>query len=267
MMRFTEYFLEDNAFEFIGPIREGDRPWSAVSSIRALIEDFIAARDETDLEALEESARVEGSEDAGFSIVVDRPIVLPRQIVSRAHGFCVGGGTLLEPGAIIKAPCVIGSGCEIRQGAYMRGDVIVGDRCVIGHVTEVKNSIFMDNSNAGHFSYVGDSIIGSCVNLGAGTILANLQFRTRGEIDGGRINEIVIRSRGEEIATGMGKLGAVIGDYTEIGCNTVTAPGTMIGNGSWIYPTTAVPKGFYDPGSVIKNPGGASVEISRKPPG
>lgn len=128
----------------------------------------------------------------------------------------IGKGTVIEPGAYIKGPCVIGENCSIRQGAYIRGDLIAGDRCVIGHDTEVKNSIFLNEANAAHFAYVGDSILGNKVNLGAGTKLANLRFDHE---------EIVI----EKIRTGRKKLGAILGDGTQTGCNSVANPGTVTG--------------------------------------
>lgn len=269
-MNITDYFDPGSGFFLMDRIHSAARPWDALAGIDDMVKEFMASRDGEGADSLGSSARLEiarhpdgGVREAVF--VVDSPMILEKEIVIPEHSIRIGAGTYLEPTAIIKPGCVIGENCEIRQGAYLRGGVIVGDGCVIGHVTEVKNSIFMNRSNAGHFAYVGDSIVGNRVNLGAGTILANLQFRTRGEIDEERINEVVIRAGGKEIRTGREKLGAVIGDYTEIGCNTVTAPGTLIGAQSWVYPNTTVPKGLYPPGSVLKNPGGGAVEQSRKP--
>jgi NDP-sugar pyrophosphorylase family protein len=195
------------------------------------------------------------------SITVSRTLFIKDFIYFRSAGVFIGQGTKLEAGATINGPCVIGSGCEIRQGAYIRGGVIVGDNCVIGHATELKNSIIMDNSHAGHFNYVGDSILGSHVNLGAGAKLANLQFRVKEEIDQNSISEIVLKIDGEVVNSRLKKFGAIIGDYTEIGCNAVTAPGTLIGANCWVYPNTTVPKGFYSPGVVIRNAGAESVEV------
>src|SRR5690625_2885062 len=86
----------------------------------------------------------------------------------------IGKGTVVEAGAYIKGPCISGENCEIRHGAYIRGKLIMGNGCVIGHATEVKNTVFFDKAKAGHFAYVGDSILGNRVNLGAGTKCANL---------------------------------------------------------------------------------------------
>ena len=130
----------------------------------------------------------------------------------------VGSGTIIEHGAMIKGPAIIGSNCEIRSGAYIRGNVFIGDNCVIGHCTEIKSSIVMDGSNCGHFNYVGDSILGQRVNLGAGSVLANLRFDRK-----------TIMVGDEE--TGLLKLGAVLGDDCQIGCNTVLNPGTLFERG------------------------------------
>lgn len=130
----------------------------------------------------------------------------------------VGEGTVVEHGAMIKGPAIIGKNCEIRSGAYIRGNVFIGDNCIIGHCTEIKSSIVMNNSNCGHFNYVGDSILGRRVNLGAGSVLANLRFDRKAILVG-------------EEATGLSKLGAILGDDCQIGCNTVLNPGTLFQSG------------------------------------
>ena len=109
---------------------------------------------------------------------MERWVKLKTPIISENLGIRIGSGTILEPTAIIKGPAIIGKNNDIRQGAYMRGNVMVGDHCVIGHCTEIKNSILMNHVEAGHFNYVGDSILGSYVNMGAGSRLANVQFRS-----------------------------------------------------------------------------------------
>lgn len=139
----------------------------------------------------------------------------------------IGQGTIVEPGAFIMGPCYIGENCEIRHGAYIRGNVLIGNGCVVGHATEVKNSFFFDGAKAGHFAYVGDSILGNQVNLGAGTKCANLRF------DG---KSVVIVDGDIRIATGMRKLGAILGDGVQTGCNSVTNPGTLIGKEGLVAP-------------------------------
>ena len=158
----------------------------------------------------------------------------------------IGVGTVVEPGAYIKGPCIIGRNSQIRHGAYLRGNVLVGDDCVVGHATEAKGAIFLNKAKAGHFAYVGDSILGIGVNLGAGTKLANLR------LDG---KEVDVRV-GREAATPTGrrKLGAILGDATETGCNSVTNPGTFVGPNSVVWPSLAI-HGYHPPGSNLQRPG------------
>jgi UDP-N-acetylglucosamine diphosphorylase / glucose-1-phosphate thymidylyltransferase / UDP-N-acetylgalactosamine diphosphorylase / glucosamine-1-phosphate N-acetyltransferase / galactosamine-1-phosphate N-acetyltransferase len=141
----------------------------------------------------------------------------------------IGKGTIVEPGAYIHGPCIIGAKCSIRHGAYIRGNVITGDHCVIGHDTEIKNAILLDSSHAAHFAYVGDSILGNQVNLGAGTKFANLKLDN---------TPIIIRFENQTYATGLRKLGAIVGDNTQLGCNAVTNPGTLVGKNVHAYPCT-----------------------------
>jgi len=156
----------------------------------------------------------------------------------------IGQGSIVEPGATITGPALIGRNCTIRQGAYIRGKLIAGDGCIIGHTTEVKNSLFLNGAKAAHFAYVGDSILGNGVNLGAGTKLANFK------VDTGERN-ISISSGGKKIATGLRKMGAVLGDGVEIGCNSVTMPGTLVGRGTIVYPCTVM-RGVVPAGTIVK---------------
>lgn len=139
----------------------------------------------------------------------------------------IGKGSIIEPGAYIKGPCIIGEECNVRQGAYIRGGVVVGDHCVIGHDTEMKNAIMLNHANAAHFAYLGDSILGNRVNLGAGVKCANLR------LDHG---EVMIHFNGQTIPTRLHKLGAIFGDDTQIGCNCVSNPGTVTGKGTLCHP-------------------------------
>ncbi len=163
-------------------------------------------------------------------------------------------GVRLEPSAIIKGPCYIGKNCEIRQGAYLRGNVIVGEKCVIGHNTELKNSVIMDHSEAGHFNYIGDSILGSYVNMGAGAKLANVQFRSPKDKLEGNFPSIKLYVGKKEIDTRLPKFGAVLGDYVEIGSNAVISPGALVGKNNWVYPNLTLPKGVYPPNKLILPP-------------
>jgi len=153
----------------------------------------------------------------------------------------IGESSVIEPGALIKGPTRIGNRTEVRQGAYIRGEVATGDGCVIGHATEVKSSILLGSSKAGHFAYIGNSILGS-VNLGAGTKLANLKIVPSG---------VTLTIGGTAYTTGLRKLGAIIADGAEIGCNAVTMPGTLIGRDALVYPNTVV-RGYCPPRSILK---------------
>ena len=154
----------------------------------------------------------------------------------------IGEGSLIEPGALVKGPTIIGNNVEIRQGAYIRGNCIIGDNCVVGHATEMKNAIMLNGSKAAHFAYVGDSILGNDVNLGAGTRLANIYL-----ID---LN-IIISADNKRYRTNLKKLGAILGDGTQTGCNCVCNPGTLVGRSSLIFPGVTVAAKAYPKGSKI----------------
>lgn len=158
----------------------------------------------------------------------------------------IGEGTIIEPGAYIRGPCVIGSQCEIRHGAYIRGSFVCGDRCVIGHDTEIKNSIFLNDVHASHFAYVGDSILGHHVNLGAGTKCANLRFDRK-------LIEIKNLPNDLKQSTGLKKLGAILGDDTQTGCNAVTLPGICAGKNAFIN-AGIVFGGFIPANSIVTSP-------------
>lgn len=153
----------------------------------------------------------------------------------------VGSNSIIEPGALIKGPTIIGKNTEIRQGAYVRGNVIIGNNCVAGHATEIKNSCLLANSKAGHFAYIGDSILGA-VNLGAGTKLANLKLTG---------TEIMIKMNGEKYNTKLRKFGAILADGVEMGCNSVTSPGTLLSKNVMVYPGVSV-YGYHPADTIIK---------------
>lgn len=156
----------------------------------------------------------------------------------------IGPGAVLEPGALVKGPVIIGAQTEVRQGAYIRGKCLIGGRCVVGHTTEIKSSIMLDGAKAGHFAYIGDSILGNDCNLGAGTKLANLKIRQ---------GSVRVIARGASIDTGLRKFGAIIGDGVEIGCNAVTNPGVLLGKGCMVHPVTSVAPGYYEPKKIVRN--------------
>ena len=139
----------------------------------------------------------------------------------------IGPGTRVESGAYIQGPCIIGPNCSIRSGAYIRGNVLLEEGCIIGHNTEVKNAIFLPNACAAHFNYVGDSILGCRVNLGAGVKCANFRFDRQ---------NIVIESEAMRLDTQLKKMGAIIGDGVQVGCNCVLNPGTLLGKNALCFP-------------------------------
>lgn len=141
----------------------------------------------------------------------------------------VGKGTVIEQGAFIKGPAWIGENCQIRNGCYIRENVILGNGVIAGNSCEFKNCILFDESEVPHFSYVGDSILGYRAHLAAGVILSNLKL-TR--------DTIIIRQDKKNIDTGLTKFGAIIGDETEVGCNSVISPGSLLGKRCLLYPGT-----------------------------
>jgi NDP-sugar pyrophosphorylase family protein len=155
----------------------------------------------------------------------------------------LGKGCVIEPGALMKEACIIDDYTEVRQGAYLRGACLVGNRCLVGHTSEMKNAVMMDDAKAGHFAYIGDSILGNNVNLGAGTKLANLKMTD---------SPVVFRIEKKKYETGLRKFGAIIGDRVETGCNSVTSPGTLLGKDSMVFPNTTVHPGFYPPRSLVR---------------
>ena len=145
----------------------------------------------------------------------------------------------------IIGPCIIGPGTEVRPGAFIRGNAIIGADCVVGNSTEIKNDIIFDNVEVPHYNYVGDSVLGFHAHMGAGSITSNIKSD--------RTN-VVIKdfSTGEEIETGLRKIGAMLGDYAEVGCNTVMNPGSVIGAHTNIYPLSMI-RGVIPPDSIVKN--------------
>ena len=133
--------------------------------------------------------------------------------------------------ATIIGPAIIGHNTEIRPGAYIRGSVIIGDDAIIGNSTEIKNSIIFDEAQLPHYNYVGDSIIGYRAHMGAGSIISNVRLDH---------NNVSVKANGEKIDTGLRKMGVLLGDRAEIGCNSVICPGSIIGRDSIIYPLSRI---------------------------
>lgn len=221
-------------------------PWEVLSKINGYIKNKLSG--------MEPTGPVEGLE---LQEGADRVLYCVKGVKLEADMYCEGSfiyikkGTRIEPGAFIRGPAIIGSGCEVRQGAYIRGDLIVGDVCTLGHTTEIKGSIIMNHSEMGHFNYIGDSIIGSYVNIGAGTKLANLKFRSVEAKKSVEFPELRFVHGGAEVKTGVSKFGAVIGDYCELGCNSVISPAVLFGPECWIYPNSTISSGLYPERSFL----------------
>ena len=149
------------------------------------------------------------------------------------------------PSAYIHGPCIIGHKTEVRHCAFIRGSALVGENCVVGNSTELKNVILFDNVQVPHYNYVGDSILGYRAHMGAGSITSNVKSDKL---------PVVIHSETEQIGTGRKKVGAMLGDRVEVGCNSVLNPGSVIGRDSNIYPTSCV-RGVVPANSIWKDHG------------
>lgn len=149
----------------------------------------------------------------------------------RAEGVWVHKAAKVFPSAYLGAPCIIGPETEVRHCAFIRGSALVGANCVVGNSVELKNVILFDNVQVPHYNYVGDSILGYKSHMGAGSITSNVKSDK---------SLVVIRNGEERIETGRKKIGAILGDYVEVGCNSVLNPGTIIGRNSNVYPVSCV---------------------------
>lgn len=154
----------------------------------------------------------------------------------------IGEGTVVEHGAMIYGPTIIGKNCKIRSGAYIRENTLIDDNCVVGHATEVKNILMFNGARAAHFNYVADSIIGANVNLGSGTKIANWRLDNK---------TVMVKDEENKIETGLRKFGAIIGDETHTGANCVINPGTVLGKKCVIFPLKSV-AGIFAVGSLVK---------------
>ena len=167
----------------------------------------------------------------------------------------IGEGTTIEDGAMIKGPAIIGRNCEIRHNAYIREDVIIGDECVIGNSCEFKHSLLFNEAKVPHFSYVGDSIFGHLAHLGAGVKISNVKLMP---------GNVTVEIEGQPVDTGLRKFGALLGDHTDIGCNSVLNPGSIIGRRSVIYPNTNW-RGILPANMIVKNKATQEIVVRRVP--
>ena len=161
----------------------------------------------------------------------------------RGDGIYVARSAKIAPTAFIGGPAIIGPEAEIRHGAFIRSSAIVGARAVVGNSVELKNCILFDEVQVPHFNYVGDSVLGYKSHMGAGSVTSNVKSDK---------TLVVIRFGEERVATGRKKLGAMLSDFVEVGCNSVLNPGTVIGAHSNVYPLSAV-RGYVPENSIFKS--------------
>lgn len=201
------YSLGDSYLKIL--FSECEYPWQVLSKIKGFICDFIK------------------TEPKGYSRFSDDVIV--------------GEGVRMYTDVTVEGPAIIGANTEIRPGAFIRGSVIIGEGCVIGNSTEIKNSILLDYVQVPHYNYVGDSVLGNRAHLGAGSICSNLRSDGR---------DVIIHAS-EDIRTGLRKVGAFLGDGADIGCGCVLNPGTVIGKNTRVYPLTMT-RGVYGSDLIVK---------------
>ena len=151
---------------------------------------------------------------------------------------------VIAPSASLTGPCIIGAHTEVRHCAFIRGSALVGEHCVVGNSTELKNVILFDNVQVPHYNYVGDSILGYKAHMGAGSITSNIKSDKTNVVIRGALN----------VETGLRKVGAMLGDFVEIGCNSVLNPGTVIGRNTNVYPLSCV-RGAVPANAIHKNSG------------
>ncbi len=154
----------------------------------------------------------------------------------------IGKNVTIHPTASINGPAIIGDGTEIRPGAYLRGNIITGSGCTVGNSTELKNCILLNNVQVPHYNYVGDSVLGNCAHMGAGSICSNLKS------DG---KSVIIRGK-DVYHTNLRKVGAFLGDNADIGCGCVLNPGVVIGKATAVYPLNSL-RGVFESGCIVKN--------------
>ena len=180
----------------------------------------------------------------------------PEEYVEREPQVWIHKTAKVFPTAYLGAPCIIGPNTEVRHGAFIRGSALVGADCVVGNSVELKNVILFDHVQTPHYNYVGDSILGYYSHMGAGSITSNVKSDKQ---------LVVVRNGEEKIETGLKKFGAMLGDYVEVGCNSVLNPGTVVGRHSNVYPTSCV-RGVVPESSIWKNNGVVvKKEVGHKP--
>lgn len=163
----------------------------------------------------------------------------------RGENIWIAKSAKVAPTAYINGPAIIGKEAEVRHCAFIRGNAIVGEGAVVGNSTELKNVVLFNKVQVPHYNYVGDSVLGYRAHMGAGSITSNVKSDK---------TLVVVKDKEEQIATGLKKFGAMLGDCVEVGCNSVLNPGTVVGRNSQIYPTSCV-RGVIHENSIYKKQG------------
>ena len=169
----------------------------------------------------------------------------PEDYIKRGEDIWIHKTATVFDSVYMAGPVIIGAGTEVRQCAFIRGNALVGENCVVGNSTELKNVIIFDNVQVPHYNYVGDSVLGYKSHMGAGSITSNVKSDK---------TLVVVKNDSEEIETGLKKFGAMLGDFVEVGCNSVLNPGTVICPHSNIYPVSCV-RGVVPAESIYKTGG------------
>ncbi|MDF9826267.1 NDP-sugar pyrophosphorylase family protein [Ereboglobus sp. PH5-10] len=215
------YDLPESLGAFAPHFPAAAAPWTWLDAIGPALEAVLAAAPQSPLPPVPPGVHIEG-------------------------GVVIGAGVKLPAHATIIGPAWIGPGTEIRPGAFIRGNVIIGANCVAGNSCEFKNCLLMDGVQVPHFSYVGDSILGNRAHLGAGVVLSNLRLDKK---------TVTVRTPDGVADTGLRKLGALLGEDAEVGCNAVLQPGVIMGRRALVMPTVAF-AGYLPPATIarIRNP-------------
>ena len=230
MLAPTDFFtLEDKlAIDIFGELfSQCDYVWEILPRIQAILAPWIG-----------DSHTVLGKVSP-YAVLGDAPIFIEKGAIVEAHTF-------------IEGPAYISAGSIVRQGAYIRPNVILFRDAILGHCSEAKNAIFFPGAHAPHFNYVGDSILGHGVNLGAGTKLSNLSMMSKKDSETGQRPTIKIKVENVVYDTGMTKMGAILGDRAQTGCNAVLNPGCILGRDVAVYANVSLRKGYYRPNQIIK---------------
>lgn len=233
MSFFPSDFLDFDQTEHAALFAPGEPVWAALSGLAGYLDELLS-------EAASRGPLIQGK-------VHERAVVGPR--------VWVAPGAVIEAHAVIQGPAWIGAGTTVRSGAYLRQHVIAGDGCVMGNSSEFKNCLLFNHCEVPHFNYVGDSILGHKAHLGAGVICSNVRLDRKNV----RVRD---ESTGESIDTGLRKFGAIVGDRTEVGCNTVLSPGTVLGRDCIVYPVTHF-RGVLPERSIARHPQALEIHPHR----